>query len=194
MPKIEVHITCQQMTTDEIGAFESFCQSVDAKPIVILLPKGEHTQQPMISKIINCDSKEALAKKTRQLKNQFDTNGYEIVRVKMEVAPWDRDKAEHLFETGPDNYYEWHGRVQLEKEETIRAIVKQLGGHLSRNALKRDPKAKLITIREYGSEEMIKSRIHHLKTGLQQHGIEFAKEELEYCVYDSNVNLDKGWI
>lgn len=194
MLDIELHITCHSLSNDKLPAFERFCHSINAKPIVILLSNGENIQQPMISKIVTCLDKNGLEKELNCIKRQFIQNGYGVVRVKMEVAPWDVEKATELFGTNEGNYFEWHGKIKLENEEEARAIILDSGGRISRNVLKKDPHSKFITIRHYGSLVGIKRKIHELKSGLNQNGIGIIKEELEYCIHDSNVALDKDWI
>lgn len=194
MINIELHITCNTLTNDKIESFEKFCYSIKAKPIIILLSKGENKQQPMISKIITCENKGDLKNEIDLIENKFIANGYQITRVKMEVAPWDIKKAENIIDDNSENYFEWHGKFRLENENKAALIISNCGGHISKNVLKRDPNSKFITIREYGTEKVIKQKITKLKRELSKINIDIIKEELEYCIFDSNVSLDKGWI
>jgi len=194
MLKIELHITINKLGNNEIESFEEFCHSINAKPIIILLSTGENAQQPMISKMITCCNKHELEKEVESIKRQFKSNRYEITRIKMEVAPWDSKEAKKLFVVDSDNYYEWHGKIRIDSEKYAASLIHNLGGHISRNVLKSDPNSKFITIRDYGTEEDINYKIDRLKNGLNQNNVEIIKEELEYCIFDSNVSLDKGWI
>ena len=194
MIKIELHITCNALTSNQIETFENFCYSIDSKPIVILLSSGENKQQPMISKIISCKDKNDIKKELDFIKSKFKANGYRITRIKMEVAPWDIMEAEQMFNRKKENYFEWHGKINIENEKNATLAISEFGGHISRNVLKKNPNFKLVTIRDYGTEQDIKEKIIKLKKGLDQIGINFIKEELEYCIFDSNVSLDKGWI
>lgn len=194
MLKIELHITINKLTNNEIESFEKFCHTINAKPILILLSTGANAQQPMISKIITCSNKHELKKEMESIKEQFKSNSYEVTRIKLEVAPWDAKEAKILFEGDTNNYYEWHGKIRIDNEKYAATLITNLGGHISRNVLKRDPNSKFITIRDYGTEEDINCKIDLLKNGLNQNNVEIIKEELEYCIFDSNVSLDNGWI
>lgn len=194
MINIELHITCNTLTNDKIESFEKFCHSIKAKPIIILLSKGENKQQPMISKIITCLNKDDIKREMDFIEKKFVSNGYEVIRVKMEVAPWDVKGVKKIFDNNSENYFEWHGKIRIESEGNSTSIISNYGGHISRNVLKKDPNSKFITIRDYGTEEDIKQKIENLKKGLNQIQVNIIKEELEYCIFDSNVSLDKGWI
>ena len=114
---VELHITSNALTNNELGLFEEFCHSIKAKPIIIELSKGENKQQPMISKVIACLNKESLKKEVATLVNNFKSNGYEVKRIKMEVAPWDKINAEKIFGKNSSNYFEWHGKIRIEIEK-----------------------------------------------------------------------------
>ena len=191
---IELHLTSSPLASQAISAFEQFCSSIQAKPIVIVLPQGQQQQQPMISKVVNCASKLELKQELKGLQEAFAEQGYSISRVKLEIPPWERKQAQDFVEEGQQPYFEWHGKIQVEQEEQVGALIQKYGGRLSQNVLKRDPKAKFITLREYGTEEAIQQRIAAIKAQLTTLGIVLLKEELEYCIFDSNIAVDKGWI
>lgn len=192
--KIELHITCHALHNDEIEIFEDFCYTINAKPIVILLRQGVCVQQPMISKLLDCSTREELRQEVNFIIKAFRKNDYEIIRVKMEVPPWECENAIRMFRKEEDNYFEWHGKIHLEDEIQIVPLLAKCSGHLSRNILKKNPRAKFITIRDYTTKESIMDKISSLKKGLLKRKISLIKEELEYCVFDSNISLDNGWI
>lgn len=191
---IELHLTSSPLPDQAIPAFEEFCTSIQAKPIVIVLPQGQQQQQPMISKVVTCATKVELRKELEDLKQVFKEQGYAITRVKLEVPPWERAAAVEWVEQGEQQYFEWHGKILVEQEEHVGVVVQNYGARLSKNVLKKDPQAKFITLREYGSEEAIQRNIAAVKAQLAALGVVLLKEELEYCIFDSNTTLDKGWI
>lgn len=192
--KIELHITCHSLRLDEIEVFEGFCHSIECKPIVILLAEGEHQQQPMISKLLDCSTKKELKKEVAFIIEKFESNGYKPVRVKMEVPPWERKNAVAMMGKDKGNYFEWHGKINIEAEQKIDSLLAECMGHLSKNVLKKNPLTKFITIRDYTAEQSITRKVNHLKRALLNNNISLIKEELEYCIFDSNISLDKGWI
>lgn len=191
---IEIHLTTTPLLTTATVAFEQFCTSIQAKPIVIVLPQGQQQQQPMISKVVSCANLQELEQELKNLKLAFEQAGYAIARTKLEVPPWEQEEAKAFVGKEGNCYFEWHGKVLVEEEEKVSTLVEKYGGRLSKNVLKKDPKAKFITLREYGKEEAIQTRIAAIKAQLATLDVDLLKEELEYCIFDSNSALDKGWI
>ena len=131
MLNVELHITCNTLNNYEIKSFEEFCHSINAKPIIILLSKGESTQQPMISKIIKCLNRNDLNTEVGYIVKQFESNAYQVTRIKMEVAPWDIEQAKKIVNSDNENYFEWHGKIKVEDEKNAASIITKLGGHIS---------------------------------------------------------------
>ncbi len=191
---IEIHITTSDLRKEQISGFEAFCESIDAKPIIIELSEGTYYRQPMISKVIKCRTKLDLEKEIASLESSFLESGFPVIRTKIEVAPWHKKNVENYFKDKSKTYYEWHGKVHINNEILIKAICEKHKAKLSRNSLKSDLTSKFITMREKEEEQMIVLRIQELKQALAFEKIVIVKEELEYCIYDSNKKLDIGWI
>ncbi len=195
MHLFEIHLTTQPLSPSQVPAFKRFCQQIAAKPILIELSNGQHAQQPMISKVLSCSDRATYTKGLEELQQAFANAHYPISRSKVEV-PLDQAAAvQQLFPEYPRGYYEWHGKVNFQHEEELRAICLRHQAHLSRNALKSQQDSRFITIRDYsGAAENIQTRVAKLKAELLSQRWSFSKEEFEYCLFDSNVNLDRGWI
>ena len=192
--EFEIHITTSDLSEEEVRSFKVFCKSINAKPILIELSKGKQHRQPMISKVVKCNTKSELEKELNWLKNQFEMNDYTITRTKIEIPPWQRANAENYYVGQTEKYYEWHCKVDVDDEELVNNICSIYNGRLSKNRLKNEENRKFITMRESDNETLIGTRIKNLKENLKQNGITIYKEELEYCIYDSNKSLDNGWI
>jgi len=158
--EFEIHITTSDVLKEQIIDFESFCESIEAKAIIIELSEGM----------------------------------YPVIRTKIEVAPWHRESVGNYFKDQSKTYYEWHGKVHVNDEILIKSLCKHYNAKISRNSLKGDLSRKFITMREDDDEQAIVFRIQELKQSLASEGIYIVKEELEFCIYDSYRNLDKGWI
>ena len=190
----EVHITTPDLREKEISSFESFCKNIQAKPILIELSQGDTYRQPMISKVFRCELPEEIHQEIDQLVNQFKIASYPVKRVKIEVPLEIEKEGAATFPESDKKYFEWHGKVFLEREEILKTLCQKHDAHLSKNALKRDNKSRFITIRDYKQADSIRQRVAALKGDLHKQGWALSKEEFEYCVYDSNEALDKGWI
>lgn len=191
---IEIHINTSDLIKEDIVGFETFCKSIDAKPIIIELSEGAYYRQPMISKVIKCLTKIDLDKELARLESNFSAQGYPIIRTKIEVPPWHRNNVEDYYDDKSKTYYEWHGKVYVKNESLIKEICERHQAKLSRNSLRSDLTRKFITMREKENENAIIVRISELKESLALERIPIVKEELEYCIYDSLRSLDKGWL
>lgn len=194
MYDFEIHITTTDITEDQIDQFEAFCASIAAKPIIIELSKGQFYRQPMISKVVKCKDKQGLENEISSIQADFLSNGYQVVRTKIEVPPWHKEIVANYYQNESKTYYEWHGKVKLTDEPLICKICELYQARLSRNTLKNDPTTKFITIRDYTDEQAVNTRIERLKEHLNTHQITMIKEEFEFCIFDSNEALDKDWI
>ncbi len=66
--------------------------------------------------------------------------------------------------------------------------------HLSKNTLKNEENTRFITLREFGNKDAFEQRITNLLENLQKENFIIQKQQAEYCVYDDNIMLDKGWL
>lgn len=186
----ELHLTVSPLAPEQLSAFRQFCTSVDAKPLVINLSRGMHTVQPMISKVLKERVFSAILPRIAQLKEAFGAAGFNVTRTKVEMP---MPEATPSIQT-ESSYFEWHGRIVLSNEPALRLLCEQHNAHLSRNALSTSPNARYITIRDYTTAAATRQRVTELTTALAQGGWELTKQEFEYCITDSNVDLDAGWL
>ncbi len=190
----EIHITTSDIREAEISKFESFCHSIDAKPIIIELSEGKFHKQPMISKVIKCYNEKGLISEVERLIDCFKNENYPVLRTKIEIPLENEKDCTHFFQKDTIKYFEWHGKIVSSELDTVSKICSVYQAKLSANALKNDTRRRFITIRDFESSESIKSRIETLKVELSKINISIEKEEAEYCIYDSNKELDQGWI
>lgn len=189
----EIHITTELLNSDGVSAFAAFCKASDTKPLLIELARGQFLQHPMLSKVIKANSLDNAKAIAHKYANQLQIENFPVNRVKIEVPA----TCYSLFE--PKNlhmrpYFEWHGKTRISEVNALKSFCEEHGAHLSINALKGDPQKRFITLREYGSFEVFQSRLAALKRGLEHGGWTIAKEESEYCIYDTNTLLDNGWL
>ncbi len=190
----EVHITINPIEESEIERFVSFCNSIAAKPILIELPKGQTSQQPMISKVFKSLQEGALEHQINLLKSEFANNSYDIVRTKVEVPLDFINRGRREFPDYYGQYFEWHGKVEFEEIEQLKKSIQYLDAHISRNALKNNSNRRFVTVRAYQNKRFFLNKVDTIKTALRHAGLRLIKDEYEYCIYDSNKTTDAGWI
>lgn len=188
----EFHITIDRLALSEQSAFIEFCLTRHLKPIFIELGRGIHTEQPMLSKVVYMDSLSSALKWASVLFIELKEETFRPLRLKIEIPiqyfEWYRSD-----EIGT-TYFEWHGKINFINTLELHKLCDMHHVHLSRNALKGQHDYRFITLREYGDKDHFESRLLELKHALEQGNWVVIKEQSEYCVYDSNVRLDDGWL
>ena len=184
----EVHITVE---TTDVPKFKTDCEMLGVKPIVIETERdGNLTQQVMTSgKYINASPINILTCLVRDLTSL----GYKLIRLKVEKYPDEEKDADFI-------YYETHFRLKLKKDFDRSMLVdlcKEQGFHLSRNLFKSSLEFnyQMITYRDYeiGLPEF-NSKINEMKGELDKLGVIYDKIEIEECIYDTNIDVDKDWL
>lgn len=186
----ELHITVASLSPLRVNDLLSFCTKNDAKPLLIELSQGECIHQPMVNKIISLRSlEEALAVAT-ELSMELNAEKFEVKRLKIEVPAYCSDR----WDRAGDRYFEWHGKIPFVPGVKLDRVCDLHGVHLSLNSLKDEKERRFITLREPGHREIFEDRINRLVADLALQGFPVIKEVSEYCVYDNNLYLDKGWL
>jgi hypothetical protein len=162
-------------------------------PYSLNLPRG-NTRQPMFSKIIHVSHLEEAIAKAFGYSSRLNEQGFRITRIKMEVPSAYAERCQAYPGTAGDNYFEWHGKIVLDRMEQLLEVCAAHHAHLSRNSLKDEPTIRFITLREYGAKALFQQRVDTLAMALQQGDWPILKQQSEYCLYDTNTSLDKGWL
>lgn len=198
----EIHLTTAPLTTDQLLDFTELCQSLGGKAVLIDLPIGQHTQQPMFSVVKSADDFREILPLMGDYADLFAKIGFPIVRHKVEI-PADTHalffKHHHWHER--DGYFEWHGKVQFEDNcdlQRLRQIATNLNAHVSKNALKDDKNHRFITLRHQGEYQDFLQRIDDVSHAIinensQYYSIKLTKSQAEYCIYDDKLDLDDDW-
>lgn len=188
-----MHLTTGKLSLTEQDAFINFCEQQEVKPLLIELDRGKHIQQPMLSEVAYLPNLEEALKLANHYSSEMQHNGFEVVRIKIEVPATKADlfpKPSAQF----NGYFEWHGKVDYEQVDDLTMLCAQHQAHLSLNALKNQTTSRYVTLREYGDFEKFTQRREALITAFQEGNWNLRKEHSEYCVYDNNVLLDDGWL
>lgn len=192
----EYHLTVNDLELKEKERFIKTCENLGVKPVLIILDRGNYVNQPMCTGLIRCETIAEADKKIDKVVEQYRENGFEVIRKKVEIPPQEDQYFYELREKGAHPYFEWHGKIEIEVDEIpkVKELVKDLGGHISRNSLNKNGKIRFITIRDYESKDRFYDRAEKIKAILRENEITFIKEAFELCIYDSREELDSGWI
>jgi glycyl-tRNA synthetase beta subunit len=189
----ELHITTSPLLVKETDDFVSFCNTHEAKPLLIELARGEYIAQPMMNKVILVHSLDEALLTATELSEQLNINNWKVQRLKIEIPAYHAEQwnvSEHAFEP----YFEWHGKIKGDATPELLGFCQHHRAHLSLNALKKEDNYRFITLRESGSKALFQQRVDRISGSLKAAGWPLIKEVSEFCVYDNNVYLDKGWL
>ena len=127
-----------------------------------------------------------------------------VTRVKIEVSPANADVPLNDAESSahpPENYFEHHIKLLREHgapRDGLLRVCAPFGAHLSRNAFCDAPggrEERFVTLRDYGIGAVSSARRFRALLAAQRNAREQVLDtESEYCVYDSAVALDAGWL
>jgi hypothetical protein len=197
MPKytpFEIHLTVGYSPEKQISHFVDLCLANAAKPLLIELSSGEQVSQPMFNKIVyKKNLKEALTTATEYAR-LLDSNAFQVKRLKIEIPSDYVDKIQNDEQDIFKSYFEWHGKTEFNRAEQLNELCLRHHVHLSLNSLKDAVSTRFITLREFGAKSVFEQRIKRLLNDLKKGGWRILKQQSEYCLYDDNIFLDKGWL
>lgn len=186
----EIHITMNDFPKEKLELFVKECENLGAKPLLILLSRGNVVNQPMLSKIIYDKSLNSIHEKIQQFVMSIELFGFVTDRVKIEI-PANKHSFFISDKMGFEKYFEWHGKINYKHSDRLLIICEEHQAHLSINGLKN---TKFITLREFGGKVDFDIRINSLINELKMSKYDVISQHHEYCIYDSNVVMDKGWL
>jgi hypothetical protein len=198
----EIHITVSlKDSTYDLKKFKEICSEINVKPIVIELEKdGEKIMDDVMTSSVWFGDNNTALWHSEFLANQLKSLGFSVSRVKIETVPW-HPAAPTGSDDMPDNsYFESHLRIVTTKKRKndLEDIANEYDAHLSRNFFKKindDEYIIMMTLRDDDTNyESFKEDVDYLKKTLVDDGFIVDKTEIEFAVFDSNVNHDIKWI
>lgn len=184
--EFQIHITVKPLFDDWKNSFLNLCDKVNVKPVLIKLPNGKYPEQTMFTYLVKEDLLDKAKDKVNKICEFFIENKFEVIRKKIEISP--EENYNYISEC---NYYEWHCKVVDTNLEHFQNICKDLNAYVSKNNL--ESGQRFITIRGYNREEFYKNT-DKVRFVLLENSIIIVKEKFEYCIYDSLLELDDGWV
>jgi hypothetical protein len=200
----EVHITVRAADNVLLGRFGEWCRRRECKCVRIVLSRGEHVEQPMATWRRSDTTSPLVLEEAERCAADLNRNALPVVRLKVEAAPDNHEVPLHDADAAANeagNYFEHH--VKLLRHTTapcdaLLQVCEEHGAHLSRNALREVTEGReerFVTLRGYGVGRVSSDRqLRQMLAALNELGEQVVEHESEYCVYDSNLALDAGWL
>lgn len=195
----------------DIELFKSACEEIEVKAIVIDLESD--MQDVMTSSKYFGDNTSAYVESER-IAIELENWGFLVLRKKIETVPW--HPAAPIISTGKEIpngcYFESHIGVVIKPEEKERLnefvnytltdshLIKLSGtAKLSQNFFKKSKDGSaFINMLTYRSNmcgsPKFKLEVEGIQFLLQEEGFQFEKVEIEYAIYDTNIDHDFKWI
>ncbi len=199
----EVHLTARAGGADAAERFAGWCRGRGLKCVRIVLARGEAADQPMATWRRSSTTLSAVVAEAHRLAGEAAASGHGVVRVKVEADPHNVDvPSEDAEAAGHDerNYFECHVKIRRAPDaprEALLGVCERNGAHLSRNAFRDGGgvEERFVTQRGYACGLLTAAaRLGALMADLDGVGEEVVEHETEYCVYDTNLRLDDGWL
>ncbi|MBK8252556.1 MAG: hypothetical protein IPK82_07800 [Polyangiaceae bacterium] len=198
----EAHVTVRA-ATDALPLFREACDAIGVKCVLIELPQGVISAQPMTASV-HRGSLRDVQEEVHNMGRELLARGFEVIRTKIEALPRNGEipLTNESAAQRPAGYFEYHIKVSLpDGDEQARAAVNSavasFGAHLSRNAnARRRPgeEDRFITLRVPGvGQPEAEARFQALLSAVEALPYPIRSRVREYTVYDSDVNVDRGW-
>lgn len=196
MSRYEIHLTVAAAAPDDL--LRSWAAERGVKYTRIVLDRGEHASQPMLSWLSDGTptSAEADARRTASV---LGASGFPVTRLKVEAAASGRE-APTTGEQAGDLYFEHHVKLLLPPStdlDQVRMVAGRHDARLSRNArrVRADGvRERFVTQRCYrAGRDRAAEALTGLLGALTAAGWEVAEIEREWVLVDDNPALDAGW-
>lgn len=198
----EIHLTVRLRLGEGDERLARWAEQRGLKYAKILLDRGAAPEQPMLTYHGpgTLPGQLALA---RQQTRELRVDGFGVVRVKIEAAPWNEDVPQTDAEASalmPGCYFEHHVKLILAGDaeaDAVRRTGALHAGHLSRNARRgqrggRHERFLTQRCRLVGRPEA-RRRLAALLDSLARAEHRVIEVEEEFMVHDDNPGLDRGW-
>jgi hypothetical protein len=199
----ETHLTLQEHHTGEMEDLRLFAEPRGLKYLHILLDRGMSVSQPMLTRHGEGTLSGELSI-AHDLSRELGSLGWTVTRIKIEAAPFNHEVPRTDLEAcrlSPSQYFEHHIKLLIESRADVDGLAALAGrhqAHLSRNALRvRDDgwQERFVTQRCWAVGRVTaEKRLQALTDELAKDEWMIAGVEAEFVVYDSNLEIDAGWI
>jgi hypothetical protein len=198
----EVHVTVNLLPLGK-DVFVQTCKSLGVKSIILDLEHAPHqvAQQDVMTSSKHFGDDQSVFLHMNTLVDTLEHVGFIILRKKIESEPSHHLAPQNLHDVMPDgHYFESHVTfcIQERQRHHLKIIAERNHAHISRNPFKKHEQGLIImmTLRDYHVPFcLFQVSIDALLQDTQQEGfIPCKKLEVEFAVYDSQMNHDYAWI
>jgi hypothetical protein len=195
----ETHLTIASNDVADLKRLQQWAELNNMKCLHIVLDRGETASQPMVTRRGKGELSAEL-ERAKKLSESLKSEGFQVTRIKIEATGLNQGAAEIEARIG-HRYFEHHIKLLLDPSsdiESLSRLVEPHSAHLSRNALKKGSdgrQERYVTQRCLAVDKKEAGRrLKALLSALSSFNLSILKVEEELVIYDSNLELDNGWI
>ncbi|GAA1429285.1 hypothetical protein GCM10009601_44210 [Streptomyces thermospinosisporus] len=195
-PFYETHVTVRCTVPAEAERLRRWAEAAGVKLTHIVLARGRMREQPMLT-LSGSRSWAEERVRAGEVAARLRADGFEVVRVKTESAPWAPEVPQGP--CGDGRYFEHHVKLLLGADTDLDALAARVvphRAHLSWNARRMREGARherFVTQRCHGVDAAGAGRALR-KLLAELDGFEVLGVEREFVLYDSDVSVDDGWL
>ncbi|MNK09947.1 hypothetical protein D3C87_279560 [compost metagenome] len=195
----EIHVTVR---TFDIEGFKRRCGEIGVKPIVLdLQTRSGSIEDVMTSSKFQGDDDSVIDELDLIVEGLQDA-GFEVVRQKIEAAPWHPLAPQDGTAIPLDGaYFEAHIPIFLTSpnDSSLDKLRVFPDLHLSRNKFKMYDNGSCVQMCTYRRHDIgrktFENHVEDYANGLLQLGFSLRRNpEIEFCLYDTNVQHDSAWL
>jgi hypothetical protein len=199
--EFETHITVRTADPAALGTLQTWAEHHHLAFHHIVLDRGQTPSQPMVSRRRSGGLSTELTA-AEELARLLGAAGFDVVRIKIEAAPWNRGVPD----AGPDpehadRYFEHHVKLVLDPATDLArltALAEAHSAHLSRNArrVRADGRPERFVTQRCRAvgRSTARARLDALVSALAGNEYVVVSVEEEFVVYDSAPGVDAGWL
>lgn len=200
----EYHITFEfDKEKYSIEHLREICNRYNTKLVILEIPSvtGDVYKEYMTSSNFYGKNSEAIQLCT-ELANNFRMEGLNVVREKVETVPW-HPLSPQTTDTAHDGYFEAHIEIPIDNDINpytlfyLKRICSDFNAVFSQNIFKKynDYYVQMVTIRKHNScRKSMENIINDFTSKLKCISISTSTPLLEFCIYDTNKELDNKWM
>lgn len=202
--ELEIHLTIYLGKTKTVAELQEWGRIYDLKCLHIILDRGEVSSQPMLTRRASGKLTDEIGT-ALHLKELLIADGFQVVRIKIEAAPWNENvpqsSAEIIISSTEKKYFENHIKILMDSQTEHTVLLEKVvrhAAHLSRNALRQSSEGfeeRFVTQRNWsiGYSES-RQKLNELLQEIRALNYPVIDVEEEYVIYDTNLKIDAGWI
>lgn len=208
----EIHITVDIGKNFDLNKFKEICYEMNVKPILLELEISELEElQDVMTSSKHIGNNRSAYEECLKIQNLLENNNFKVIRTKIETVPWHplAMMCVNGYIIENNLYFESHIAILVNLDEKVKLselvnIINNKNVLTGKLKLSKNPFKKInedgrfifmMTYRSYkNSYNYFSEELEIIKNELKDNNFKYQKIEVEFAIYDSNINHDFKWL